>query len=254
MRLRLSSRPTARALNALATSKSSKAGACRSSSARSAKSSGPRGLTCVASSGRVARLAARSPATAAMLCWLFRLLLEELSSSTGLTVLAVADVHGADDATLDLLRFLGRRLRGTRTLLIATYRDDGLAPDHPLRVAIGELSSHQSTRRVSLPPLSRDAVDTLARGSGIEPAEIYRLTGGNPFSDQCRRRWRGVAQAGTPGGDSRTGGRPGWTRLCEPARRACRRIPTRRGRTVLRRGDCLLRGARHRHVRDLHPR
>jgi len=112
---------------------------------------------------------------------LFRLILEELGSSTRLTVLAVDDVHWADEATLDLLRFLSRRLRETRTLLIATYRDDGLARDHPLRVAIGELSSHRSTRRVSLPPLSRDAVDALARGSGIEPAELYRLTGGNPF-------------------------------------------------------------------------
>jgi len=111
---------------------------------------------------------------------LFRLLLEELRSSTGLTVLAVADVHGADDATLDLLRFQSRRLRGTRTLLIATYRDDGPAPDHPLRVAIGELSSHRSTRRVSLPPLSRRR--------GHVGTWLRDRAGGDPSTNTNRRK------------------------------------------------------------------
>ena len=112
---------------------------------------------------------------------LFRLVLDELSSSPELTVVAIEDLHWADEATLDLLRFLGRRLRGTRTLLLVTYRDDGLAPDHPLRTALGELATLRSTRRVTLPPLSRSAVERLARGSGMDAAQLYRLTGGNPF-------------------------------------------------------------------------
>jgi DNA-binding CsgD family transcriptional regulator/tetratricopeptide (TPR) repeat protein len=112
---------------------------------------------------------------------LFRLLLDELVPSPVLTVVAIEDVHWADEATLDLLRFLGRRLRDTQTLLIATYRDDGLTRDHPLRMAVGELMSERSTRHMSLPPLSDRAVDQLARGKGVEPTELYRLTGGNPF-------------------------------------------------------------------------
>src|SRR4051812_13984438 len=92
---------------------------------------------------------------------LFRLLLDELSSYDGLTVVAIEDVHWADEATLDLLRFLSPRLRGTPTLLVTTYRDDGLGADHPLRLAIGELATHRSTRRLGLPPLSRTAVDEL---------------------------------------------------------------------------------------------
>lgn len=66
-------------------------------------------------------------------------------------------------------------------LLIATYRDDGLTASDPLRVALGELATHRSTRRVTLAPLSAAGVAILASGSGLEAAALYRLTGGNPF-------------------------------------------------------------------------
>jgi hypothetical protein len=38
-------------------------------------------------------------------------------------IVVVEDIHSADEATLDLLRFLGRRIRRTRALLVLTYRD-----------------------------------------------------------------------------------------------------------------------------------
>ena len=112
---------------------------------------------------------------------LFGALLRQVSEPGALDVLVVEDVHWADEATIDLLRFLGRRLRDAPVLLIATYRDDGLAAGDPLRVALGELATQRSTRRVELAPLSADAVRILAGGSGLDPAELYRLTGGNPF-------------------------------------------------------------------------
>ena len=112
---------------------------------------------------------------------LFRALLRELSAPGPLTVVVVEDIHWADEATIDLLRFAGRRLREAPVLLIITYRDDDLAADDPLRVALGELARHRSTRRISLAPLSADAVQSLARGSGLETAALYQLTGGNPF-------------------------------------------------------------------------
>ena len=96
-------------------------------------------------------------------------------------MLVVEDVHWADEATVDLLRFLGRRLRDTPVLLIVTYRDDGLAADDQLRVALGDLATQRSTRRVELAPLSADAVRVLAGGSGLDAAVLYGLTGGNPF-------------------------------------------------------------------------
>src|SRR6266508_3320670 len=47
-------------------------------------------------------------------------------------VVVVEDAHWADEATLDLLVFLGRRLERTPAMLIVTYRDDELGADHPL--------------------------------------------------------------------------------------------------------------------------
>ena len=112
---------------------------------------------------------------------LFRALLRQVSGPGTLSVVVIEDIHWADEATVDLLRFLGRRLRDAPALLIATYRDDGLAADGPLRIALGDLATQRSTRRVALAPLSADAVRKLAGKSGIDAAELYRLTGGNPF-------------------------------------------------------------------------
>jgi DNA-binding CsgD family transcriptional regulator/tetratricopeptide (TPR) repeat protein len=112
---------------------------------------------------------------------LFDALLRRIDRPGELTVVAVEDVHWADDATLDLLRFLGRRLRTVSALVLVTYRDDQLGTTDPLRLALGELATHRSTRRLALPPLTEQAVGELAAGSGLEPAELFRLTGGNPF-------------------------------------------------------------------------
>jgi len=112
---------------------------------------------------------------------LFRSLLRQVSGPGPLNVVVVEDVHWADEATMDLLRFAGRRLRDARVLLVVTYRDDDLATDDQLRVALGELARHRTTRRIALAPLSADAVRELASGSDLEAAALYRLTGGNPF-------------------------------------------------------------------------
>ena len=96
-------------------------------------------------------------------------------------MLVVEDVHWADEATIDLLRFLGRRIRDAPVLLLATYRDEGMTATDPLRIAVGDLATQRSVRRISLRPLSADAVAVLAGGSGLDPAALYRLTGGNPF-------------------------------------------------------------------------
>lgn len=97
------------------------------------------------------------------------------------TVAILEDAHWADEATLDLLRFLGRRLDRTATLMIATYRDDEVGPLHPLRVVIGDLATVDATRRISLEPLSRSGVHELAVGSQLDADELFRQTGGNPF-------------------------------------------------------------------------
>ncbi|WP_433295580.1 BTAD domain-containing putative transcriptional regulator [Actinoplanes sp. CA-030573] len=111
----------------------------------------------------------------------FRALVRQLGAGPGLDVLVVEDVHWADDATLDLLRYLVRRLRDTPVLLVVTYRNDGLNKSARLCVTLGDLGSHRSARHVDLEPLSPAAVRALAEGSRWQPAELHRLTGGNPF-------------------------------------------------------------------------
>jgi DNA-binding CsgD family transcriptional regulator len=99
----------------------------------------------------------------------------------GMTVFAIEDVHWADESTLDLLRFLGRRLRDLPVLLLITYRDDELGGGHPLRLVLGELATQRSTRRIDLARLSERAVRELAADSGIDARALYELSGGNPF-------------------------------------------------------------------------
>ncbi|HET7388074.1 MAG TPA: AAA family ATPase [Nocardioidaceae bacterium] len=96
------------------------------------------------------------------------------------TAFVVEDAHWADEATLDLLAFLGHRIRDTPTLLILTYRDDALATE-PLRLVLGDLARLGTTRRVDVPALSREAVAALSTEAAVDADEVYRLTGGNPF-------------------------------------------------------------------------
>ena len=112
---------------------------------------------------------------------IFRALLDELAGTEQPTILCIEDLHWADEATLDLLGFLVPRLRRTRVMLIVTYRNDGLAPDHPLRMTLGEIGTHAAARRVDLPPLSRTTVSALAREAGVKAEELFDLTAGNPF-------------------------------------------------------------------------
>jgi len=112
---------------------------------------------------------------------LFAALLEAVRADPGLTVLAVEDVQWADEATLDALRFLGRRIQRERALLLVTFREEESGSSGPLRKALGELSRQRVTRRVALPPLSRTAVQQLIGDTGLDPTEVHHLTGGNPY-------------------------------------------------------------------------
>jgi DNA-binding CsgD family transcriptional regulator len=112
---------------------------------------------------------------------LFRDVLAALSAQGELTVVIWEDAHWADGATLDLIRFLGRRIDGRQTLHLVTYRDDEIGPDHPLRLILGDLATARSIHRMTLHPLTEEAVRQLADGSGRDTDALYRLTGGNPF-------------------------------------------------------------------------
>jgi DNA-binding CsgD family transcriptional regulator/tetratricopeptide (TPR) repeat protein len=95
-------------------------------------------------------------------------------------VLVVEDAHWADEATLDLLAFLGRRLARIRVMLVVTCRDDEVGPEHPLRAVLAGLPA-ALLRRVPLAPLSAGAVAELARRAGRPASGVRELTGGNPL-------------------------------------------------------------------------
>jgi DNA-binding CsgD family transcriptional regulator/tetratricopeptide (TPR) repeat protein len=112
---------------------------------------------------------------------LFRGFLAEFSGQAQPTVAIFEDVHWADEATLDLLRFLGRRLGSTPALLIATYRSDDVGDRHPLRVVLGDLATLPAVQRLTLEPLSLAAVRTLCNGTALDPVRLHEQTDGNPF-------------------------------------------------------------------------
>jgi DNA-binding CsgD family transcriptional regulator/tetratricopeptide (TPR) repeat protein len=96
------------------------------------------------------------------------------------TVLVIEDVHWADDATLDVLAYLVRRIGSLPTTLILSFRNDTAGRKHPL---YGLLATGGDGRihRLPLAPLSPEAVATLASGTGWDPRSLHELTGGNPF-------------------------------------------------------------------------
>lgn len=94
-------------------------------------------------------------------------------------VVVFEDLHWADEATLDLVKYLGRRIGDTRALLILTYRDDELTPQSPLRTVLGELPGRR-VAHVPLTPLSLDAISRMAPAR-FDAGELHRATAGNPF-------------------------------------------------------------------------
>jgi DNA-binding CsgD family transcriptional regulator len=96
-------------------------------------------------------------------------------------IVVFEDIHWADEATFDLLKYLGRRISGTQALLMATFRDDEISPQHPLRILLGDMATSSATRRIALKPLSVEAVHRLAGNRSVDVAALHRQTGGNPF-------------------------------------------------------------------------
>src|SRR5690606_6828503 len=111
----------------------------------------------------------------------FTAFLDYLVSSVEPLVVVFEDVHWADEATPDLLRFLGRRLDPAKALMVASYRDDEVGTGHPLRLLMGDLATTRAYRRMQLTRLSLTAVEKLAAESDVDARELHRRTGGNPF-------------------------------------------------------------------------
>jgi DNA-binding CsgD family transcriptional regulator/tetratricopeptide (TPR) repeat protein len=110
----------------------------------------------------------------------FESLLRLLSNGGKPSLLVIEDVHWADTATLDLIRFLARRIARVRALIVITYRDEEVEARSPVRNLLGEAPAG-NVERMTLAPLSLAAVTSLAAKRGRRGEELFALTAGNPF-------------------------------------------------------------------------
>jgi DNA-binding CsgD family transcriptional regulator/Tfp pilus assembly protein PilF len=95
-------------------------------------------------------------------------------------ILIIEDIHWADDATLDLVKFLGRRAATLPLLLLVSHRDDEPGSRFAIGRILGSIAS-QDLLRISLKPLSQNAVAEMARVAGRDLGDIHNITNGNPF-------------------------------------------------------------------------
>jgi tetratricopeptide (TPR) repeat protein len=93
------------------------------------------------------------------------------------TALVVEDLHWADDATLDFVALLGRRLPRSRGCMIVTTRPEQREEVRRVLAALPRASV------VAIEPaaLSEAAVALLAEGAGRHAADLHAVSGGNPF-------------------------------------------------------------------------
>jgi ATP/maltotriose-dependent transcriptional regulator MalT len=111
---------------------------------------------------------------------LFSAFFRELSNQKERSIIVFEDIHWADEATLDFIKFFARRITQLRCLFILTYRDDEIPANHRLRNLLGQLSPDSFTR-MQLTPLSRQAVEKMSDEKGYRGEDVYSISAGNPF-------------------------------------------------------------------------
>jgi len=111
---------------------------------------------------------------------LFSRFAQELTQKSKPVIIVFEDIHWADEATLDFVKFLARRISRLKCLLILTLRDDEINQQYSLRNVFSDLAPDTFTRLV-LTPLSKQAVQKLADEKGYDGQDVYSISGGNPF-------------------------------------------------------------------------
>ena len=91
--------------------------------------------------------------------------------------LVIEDLHWADDATLDFVALLGRRLPRSRGCLILTCRGEQRPEVRRVLAAL----PRECVRSVEPGALSERAVALLAERAGRAAADLHAVSGGNPF-------------------------------------------------------------------------
>ncbi len=111
---------------------------------------------------------------------LFAKFYRELIDQKEKSIIVFEDIHWADEATLDFIKFFARRITQLSCLFILTYRDEEAHSRHPLRNLPGQLPPDSFTR-LRLTTLSKNAVERIAEEKGYSGEDVYSISGGNPF-------------------------------------------------------------------------
>ncbi len=106
--------------------------------------------------------------------------LNYLQRGTNLKVVVIEDIHWADEATLDLIKFLTRRINRSKVILMLSYRDEEVGQGSMLRSVFADLN-YSEIKRLRLYPLTEKSVIHLMRDAGVRDESLYKRTGGNPF-------------------------------------------------------------------------
>jgi AAA ATPase-like protein len=135
------------------------------------------------------------------------------------TVAVLEDVHWADEASLDLLGLVARRIEPAGALVVASFRDDEFEPAHPLQTMLGGLATVPQDRRQPVlrhrgpeQRRSTDPTDRARRGTGpCFPCRAggpqaaggggHRAVAGRAVAPRCARWRRCEPVRGVPGGD-----------------------------------------------------
>src|SRR6185295_18463085 len=111
---------------------------------------------------------------------LFTGFLHQLENQKETTLIVIEDIHWADEATMDFIKFFARRIAKFHCLFILTCRDTEIDNHHPLRNVLGQVPP-DSFARLQLTPLSRYIVEKMAIEKGYKGEDVYSISGGNPF-------------------------------------------------------------------------
>lgn len=111
---------------------------------------------------------------------LFAAFFRELSIQKNRIVIVFEDIHWADEATMDFIKFFARRITQLPCLFVLTYRDDESPILCSVRNILGQLSADSFTR-LHLTALSRETVTNMAARRGYNGEDVYTISGGNPF-------------------------------------------------------------------------
>jgi DNA-binding SARP family transcriptional activator len=109
------------------------------------------------------------------------------AASCSPVVLVLDDLHWADTPTLLLLKYLVRDSPDARVMVLGTFRETELDPEHPLCAAIAELRSQRLVQRWALTALDAAEVSELVSvhvGAAAPPElrkAVYERTEGNAF-------------------------------------------------------------------------